>query len=91
MGLLLCPLGTARRASDVAQWMGLRNQMEIDLMNSSELKAMGDPEDDEDEEEEKKSSDEDEDDEDDDEEEEEETWRVSGELRGDELRGDELR
>ena len=53
-------------------------------MNSSELKAMGDPEDDEDEEEEKKSSDEDEDDEDDDEEEEEETWRVSGELRGDE-------
>ena len=49
-------------------------------MNSSELKAMGDPEDDEDEEEEEKKSDEDEDNEDDDEEEEEETWRVSGEL-----------
>ena len=46
-------------------------------MNSSELKAMGDPEDDEDEEEEEKKSDEDEDNEDDDEEEEEETWRVS--------------
>ncbi len=52
-------------------------------MKSSGLKAMGDPEDDEDDEEEKKKSEDDEDeDDDDDEEEDEETWRVIGELRG---------
>ena len=58
-------------------------------MNSSALRAMGDPEDDEDDEEEKKKSEDDEDEDDDDEEEEEETWRVRGQLRGDELRSDE--
>lgn len=52
-------------------------------MKSSGLKATGDPEDDEDDEEEKKKSEDDEDeDDDDDEEEDEETWRVIGELRG---------
>lgn len=57
--------------------------MEIEVMKSSGLKAMGDPEDDEDDEEEKKKSEDDEDeDDDDDEEEDEETWRVIGELRG---------
>jgi hypothetical protein len=59
--------------------------MEIEVMKSSGLKAMGDPEDDEDDEEEKKKSEDDEDEDDDDDEEEEEdeeTWRVIGELRG---------
>jgi hypothetical protein len=58
--------------------------MEIDLMNSSALKGVGDPEDDEDEEEEKKKSEEDEDEEDDDGEDEEETWqfRARGKAEG---------
>ena len=52
--------------------------------------AAGDPEDDEDDdEEEKKKSEDDEDEDDDDEEDEEETWRVSGELRGDAALKDE--
>jgi hypothetical protein len=65
------------------------SQWEIDLMNSSGLKAMGDPEDDEDEEEQKKKSEEDEDEEDDDGEDEEETWQVRARRKAEDGRGDD--